>query len=272
MLATLQGSRMANPKSLKDKARGKCLICTQAGHWAKECPNHGKSPKTACYKCHQLRHWAAICPEDPRASRSGAKPSFTMVQQDWSSLLQPACLSQITITGLEPRVQLDVAGRSGNSWLTWGLPTLSWSPTLEPSPPKPVPLCEKKLLKDSPEHLFVAGLDKYFPTGFWWSLNVLLPYWEEIILTKLGTTLVMGSFSAPRALQVLVTTEEPITPSPIERDQKLWAKLTPRCGTRGLLDETTKLNWSSLSSEIPLSFLTRNNTPSEESLRRDYSL
>ena len=42
------------------------------------------------------------------------------------------------------------------------------------------------------------------------------------ILTKLGTTLVMGSFSAPRALQLLVTTEEPITPSPIERDQKLW--------------------------------------------------
>ena len=42
------------------------------------------------------------------------------------------------------------------------------------------------------------------------------------ILTKLGTTLVMGSFSAPRALQLLVTTEEPITPSPIERGQKLW--------------------------------------------------
>ena len=41
-------------------------------------------------------------------------------------------------------------------------------------------------------------------------------------LTRLGTTLVMGSFSAPRALQLLVTTEEPITPFPIERDQKLW--------------------------------------------------
>ena len=31
------------------------------------------------------------------------------------------------------------------------------------------------------------------------------------ILTKLGTTLGMGSFPAPRALQLLVTTEEPIT-------------------------------------------------------------
>ena len=67
----------------------------------------------ACYKCHQLGHCMALCPEDPRDSRSSAKPSL-MVQQDWSGLLQPACLSQITIMGLEQRVQLDVAGRSDN--------------------------------------------------------------------------------------------------------------------------------------------------------------
>ena len=114
MLATLQGSTMANPESLKDKAWSKCLICRQVGHWAKECPNHGKSPKMACYKCHQLGHLAALCPWDPRASRSSAKPSLVMVQQDWSGPLQPARLSQITIMGLEPRVQLDVAGRSQN--------------------------------------------------------------------------------------------------------------------------------------------------------------
>ena len=41
------------------------------------------------------------------------------------------------------------------------------------------------------------------------------PLMGRDILTKLGTTLVMGSFSAPRSLQLLVTTEEPITPSPI---------------------------------------------------------
>ena len=41
-------------------------------------------------------------------------------------------------------------------------------------------LQEKQLQKDSPEHFFVAGMDKYFPTSFWWSLSVLLPYWEEI--------------------------------------------------------------------------------------------
>ena len=51
MLAALQGSPVANPESLKDKAQGKCLIYRQAEHWAEECPNHYKSPKTACYKC-----------------------------------------------------------------------------------------------------------------------------------------------------------------------------------------------------------------------------
>ena len=62
MLAALQGSPMGNPDSLMEKAEGKCLICRSAGHGAKECPNHDKSPKTACYRCHQLGHWAALCP------------------------------------------------------------------------------------------------------------------------------------------------------------------------------------------------------------------
>ena len=54
------------------------------------------------------------------------------------------------------------------------------------------------------------------------------------ILTKLGATLVMGSFSAPRALQLLVTTEQPITPS-IERDQKPWEdKINPQVWDQGI--------------------------------------
>ena len=52
MLVTLQGSPMAHPESLKDKAQGKCIINRQAGNRAKECPNHDKSPKMACYKCY----------------------------------------------------------------------------------------------------------------------------------------------------------------------------------------------------------------------------
>ena len=54
MLAALQGSPMANPVSFKDKAGCKCIIYKQVGHWAKECPNRDKSPKTDCSKCHQL--------------------------------------------------------------------------------------------------------------------------------------------------------------------------------------------------------------------------
>ena len=138
MLASLQGSPKANPESLKDKAWSKCLICRQAGHWAKECPNLDKSPKMACYKCHQLGHWAALCPGDPRVSRSSAKPSLMMVQQDWSGLLQPACLAQITITGLEPWVQLDAAGKSKNFLFDTETTTVSWPPTKEPSPSKPI--------------------------------------------------------------------------------------------------------------------------------------
>ena len=47
----------------------------------------------------------------------------------------------------------------------------------------------------------------------------------------------MGSFSAPRALQLLVTTEEPVTPS-IERDQKLWEdKINPQVWDQGILGQ-----------------------------------
>ena len=74
----------------------------------------------ACHKCHQLGHWTALCPQDPRGSRSSAKPSLMMVQEDWSGLLQPVHLLQITIIGLEPRVQLDVAGRSKNFFVDTG--------------------------------------------------------------------------------------------------------------------------------------------------------
>ena len=57
---------------------------------------------------------------------------------------------------------------------------------------------------------------------------------ERDILTKLGTTLAMGRFSAPIAVQLLVTIEEPITVSPIGKDQKLWKdKINPQVWDKG---------------------------------------
>ena len=85
-----------------------------------------------------------------------------------------------------------VAGRSENFLLDTGATYSVLISSSEPSPPKPVPfwvLQEKQLLKDSPEHFFVAGMDKYFPTSFWWSLSVLPPYWEKIYSLNGGSPL-----------------------------------------------------------------------------------
>ena len=79
-------------------------------------------------------------------------------------------------------MQLDVAGRSENFLVDTGATysvLISYSGAFSSQTCTIWVLQEKQLLKDSPE-LFVAGMDKYFPTSFWWSLSVLLPYWEEI--------------------------------------------------------------------------------------------
>ena len=130
-------------------------------------------------------HWTAFCPQDPRASRSSAKPSLMMVQQDWSSPLQPACLSQVTITGLEPRVQLDVAGRSKNFLADMGATysvLTSYSGTFSSKPCTILGATGKTITKRfiHPSTSLVSRMDKYLPISFGWSLRVQLPYWEEI--------------------------------------------------------------------------------------------
>ena len=80
-------------------------------------------------------------------------------------------------------MQLDVAGRSENFLVdteaTYSV-LISYSGAFSSQTCTILGATGKQLLKDSPEHFFVAGMDKYFPTSFWWSLSVLLPYWEEI--------------------------------------------------------------------------------------------
>ena len=83
------------------------------GHWAKECPNRDKSPKMICYKC-TVGTLGVTLPSGPRSLKikHQAFPhnGSTRLKQPTAASL----LSQITITGLEPRVQLDEAGRSEN--------------------------------------------------------------------------------------------------------------------------------------------------------------
>ena len=157
-------------------------------------------------------------------------------------------------------------GRKVREFLGWhrGRLLLSWSPTPEPSPPKPVPfwaLQEKQLLKDSPEH-FVAGMDKYFPTSFRWPLSVLLSYWEEIYSQNWGLPLWWGVFQPLELYSSWLLPKNPLHLLQ-QRGTKNYGrtKLTPRCGAREFLDKPTKLNWSSLSSEIPLGFLTGKISP-----------
>ena len=79
-------------------------------------------------------------------------------------------------------MQLDVAGRSENflfdtratcSVLTSFSRAFSQTCTIWGT-------TGKQLQKDSPDHFSVAGMDKYFPISFWWSLSILLSYWEEV--------------------------------------------------------------------------------------------
>ena len=137
----------------------------------------------ACYKFNQFGRWAALCPRDPKASRSSAKPSLTMVQEDSSGPLQPACLSQITITGLEPRLQLDVADRSKNFLVDTGATysvLTSYSGAFSFQTCTILGAIGKTITKRFTQALLCCWDGQIFSTSFWWSLSVLLPYWEEI--------------------------------------------------------------------------------------------
>ena len=147
-------------------------------------------------------------------------------------MLQPARMSQITITGLEPRVQVDVAGRSENFLVdtraTYSV-LISCSGAFSSQTCTILGATGKGTTKRFTRALLCCWDGQIFSHQFLVVPECPTPLLGRDILTNLGITLVMRSFSAPRALQLLVTTEEPITPSPIERDQKLWEdKINPQ--------------------------------------------
>ena len=168
-------------------------------------------------------------------------------------------------------MQLDVAGRSENFLVDTGATysvLISYSGAFSSQTCTILGATGKATTKRFTRALLCCWDGQIFSHRFLVVPECPTPLLGRDILTKLGTTLVMGSFSAPRALQLPVTTEKSIT----KKKNYGKTKLTPRCGTRGFLDKPTKLNQSSLSSETELGFLTGNNMPSKERLGRDYSL
>ena len=134
------------------------------------------------------------------------------------------------ITGLEPRVQLDVAGRPENFLVgtggTYSI-LISYSGAFSSQTCTILGATGKPTTKRFTRALLCCWDGQIFSHQFLVVPEYPTPLLGRDILTKLGTTLVMGSFSAARALQLLVTTEEPTTPS-IKRDQRLWEdKINP---------------------------------------------
>ena len=107
------------------------------------------------------------------------------------------------ITGLEPRVQLDVAGRPENFLVGTGG---TYSILISYSGPFSSQICTilgatgKATTKRFTRALFCCWDGQIFSHQFLVVPEGPTPLMGRDILSKLGTTLVMGSFSAPRAL------------------------------------------------------------------------
>ena len=175
-------------------------------------------------------------PSGPKSLKIKLQAFHHDVSRGLKRPLQPARLSQITITGLEPRVHPDAAGRSENFLVDPGAAysvLISYSGAFSSHTCTILGATGKATTKRFTQALLCCWDGQILSHQFLVVTECPAPLMGRDILTKLGTTLVMGSFSAPRALQLLVTTEEPITP-PTEREQRLWEdKINPQVWDQG---------------------------------------
>ena len=77
-------------------------------------------------------------------------------------------------------MQLDVACKSENFLVDTGVTysvLISYCRAISTETCTILVATGKKITKDSLEHFFIAGMDKYFPTSFQWSLSVPLSFW-----------------------------------------------------------------------------------------------
>ena len=160
-----------------------------------------------------------------------------MIQQDWSSPLQPAPMSQITITGLEPRMQLDVAGRSKNFLINTRIAysvLTSYSRAFSPKSCSMLSVTRKTVTKRFAQALHCCWGGQIFSHQF-----LVVPEWPTPLLVRdtlynLETTLTMGGILIPKALQLLLVVGKTImillTGKPRNPGKM---KLTPGFGTMG---------------------------------------
>ena len=115
------------------------------------------------------------------------------------ALSQPAFLSQITIMGLEPRVQLDVAGRSENFLFDKGTTyfVLTSSSGVFSFQTCTILGAKGKTITKRFTQALSCWDGQIFSHQFMVVPECPTPLLGKDILTKLGTTLVMGSFFSP---------------------------------------------------------------------------
>lgn len=234
---------MANPESLKDKAWDKCLIYRQAGNWAKECLNCG-TPKIAFHKCHQSGHWVALCPWGPKVLRSSAKPS-PKVQQDWSIPLQKTTYA---IMGLEPGVQLDVAGRSKSFWCSVAAYSVltSYSGDFSPSNIYHLGCHRKNSCKTiHPSTSLLLGWSDIFPSvssGSWVSHSSIGKIHNCQTRNHSYDGELFNPPSHPKIYNPQLERRSHNSTSNKKGSETMGGELTPRYEPRGLQDEHTELN------------------------------
>ena len=142
-------------------------------------------------------------PSGPKSLKVKCQPFPHDGSRGLKRRLQAARLSQTTIMGLEPRVQLDVAGRSKNFLVDTGATysvLISYSAAFSSQSCTILGATGKATTKKFTRALICCWDGQIFSHQFLVVPECPTPLSGRDILTKLGATLVMGSFSAPRAL------------------------------------------------------------------------
>ena len=146
-------------------------------------------------------------------------------------------MSQITITGLEPRMQLDVAGRSKNFLINTSVAysvLTSYSRVFSPKSCTMLCVTRKTVTKRFTQALHCCWGGQIFSYQFLVVPECPTPLLGRDIFSKLRNTLVMGGISIPKALQLLLVVGETIMIPLTGKAEEPWENETdPRVRDHG---------------------------------------